>query len=397
MRALPFILAAVAALAAPAALAMEDGPDLPRLMALNLPVRTGAIELHYSLSAQAEATIYADALTGALAWYRAKTRWTGKLVMAVLNPGDWAKVASRIPYPSPYAEIATGLVMMPDRIDSHPGFDQWDLEPVGLNAALTFHEIGHVIASQIGIWSGNYWINELVANAFLAAYVRAERPDFAGLLKGVPPRFTDFGRYRALVDFDDIYYAMGALNYAWFQFKLAALADYLVSGQDFTDVIAALKREFPAAEDGTRETLAETFVRLERIKPGITNKARDILVDSTLTVIPTTACGPEPTGGSGHRVPLIIENRSNEPVAFNTVSDIEYALGIEMLRGNLDADADTGALVAELLGSEKYATRLSPGQRGILDGEPAGSQWYIVGGGCFITPDEPARFVWTGR
>ena len=162
------------------------------------------------------------------------------------------------------------------------------------------------------------------------------------------------------------------------------------------DVVAALRREFPATE-GTRETLAETFVRLERIKPGITNKARDILIDSTLTVIPTAACGPEPTGGSGHRVPLVIENRSNELVAFNTVSEIEYALGIEMLRGNLDADADTGALVAELLGSEKYATRLSPGQRGIRDGEPSGSQWHIVGGGCFTVPDEPARFVWTGR
>ncbi len=28
---------------------------------------------------------------------------------------------------------------------------------------------------------------------------------------------------------------------------------------------------------------------------------------------------------------------------------------------------------------------------------PAGNQWHIVGGGCFTVPDEPARFVWTGR
>ena len=396
MQALRWILAAVAALGAEAALAQREGPDLPRLMALDLPVRPGIVELHYSPSAAAEAKVYADALDRAVGWYRDKTGWTGHLVMAVLNADDWAKVAGHIPYPSPYSEIDTSLVVMPDRIETHPGFDQWDLEPDRLNAALTFHEVGHVIAGQIGIWSNNTWIDELVANAFLAAYVREERPEFAGLLNGVPPRFTDFGRYTALVDFDDIYYAMGALNYAWFQFKIAALADYLVSGRDFADVVAALRREFPAKES-TRQTLAETFVRLERIKPGITNKAHDILIDSTLTVIPTAACGPEPTGGSGHRVPLIIEDRSNEPVAFNTVSEIEYALGIEMLRGNLDADADTGALVAELLSSEKYATRLSPGQRGIRDGEPAGSQWYIVGGGCFTVPDEPARFVWTGR
>ena len=156
VRALRWILAAVAALGAEAALAQQEGPDLPRLMALDLPVRSGIVELHYSPAAQAEAIVYADALERAVGWYRDKTGWAGHLIMAVLNADDWAKVSGNIPYPSPYAETATGLVVMPDRIDSHPGFDQWDLEPVGLNAALTFHEIGHVIASQIGIWSDNY-------------------------------------------------------------------------------------------------------------------------------------------------------------------------------------------------------------------------------------------------
>ncbi len=396
MRALRWIVGAVAALGAHAAVAGDGQTDFAHLMALDLPVRSGAIELRYSPAAEAAANLYADALEHAVGWYRDKTGWTGHLVMAVLSEEDWAKVSQVIPYPSPHAEITTGLVVMPDRIDRHPGFDQWDLEPVGLNAALTFHEIGHVIASQTGIWSNNYWVNELVANAFLAAYVRAERPEFAGLLNGVPPRFTDFGRYTALVDFDDIYYAMGALNYAWFQFKIAALADDLVSGQDFADVVAALRREFRPAGGNTREPLAETFVRLERIRPGITGKARDMLIDSGLTVVPTHPCDPDPQE-AGVSVPFIIDNRAAEPVAFNTIPDIEFALGVELLRGNLPDGTDTGAMVAGLLASEKYATHLYPGQELAFDAQRIGRQWYIVGGDCFTVPDEPARFVWTGH
>ncbi len=395
-RALRWLAGAVAALGAQAALAAEEGSDLTRLMALDLPVRNGLIALHYSPSARAPAEIYADALERAVGWYRGKTGWTGHLVMAVLNADDWAKVSGAIPYPSPYSENASSLVVMPDRIDRHPGFDQWDLEPVALNAALTFHEIGHVIASQTGIWSNNTWVNELVANAFLAAYVRAERPAFAGLLNGVPPRFTDFGRYTALVDFDDIYYSMGALNYAWFQFKIAALADYLVSGQDFADVVAALRREFPPATGSAREPLLATFERLERIRPGITAKARDLLIDSTLTVVPTHPCDPDPKE-AGVSVPFIIDNRSPKPVAFNTIADIEFALGVELLRGDLPAEADIGTMAAGLLASEKYATRLDPGQQLAFDAQRIGRQWYIVGGDCFTVPAEPARFVWTGR
>ena len=286
MTALRWLIGAVAGLCVQCALAQDGRSDLDRLKALDLPERAGSIRLFYSPSADAEAAIYGQALEQAVAWYRDKTGWTGDVIMAVLNPEDWAKVSQAIPYPSPYADTPSGLVMMPDRIDSHPGFETWDLEPVGLNAALTFHEIGHVIAHQLGIWSGNYWINELVANAFLAAYVRAERPEYAKLLDGVPPRFTDFGRYTALTDFDDIYYAMGALNYAWFQFKIAALADYLVSGSDFAEVVGALKREFPIETADELQSSPRRSSGLKASSRGSPRRASDLLGESGLSSDP---------------------------------------------------------------------------------------------------------------
>lgn len=103
---------------------------------------------------------------------------------------------------------------MPDRIDSFPGFDKWDLDPIALNAALTLHEIGHNVAFQLGIVSGNPWVNELIANVFLAGYARAEEESFAVLLNGVPPRFAEAGVLTYLHELDVLYAAVGLENYA---------------------------------------------------------------------------------------------------------------------------------------------------------------------------------------
>lgn len=395
MGALRFVFVAILTFWAGLALAQDGKTDLSRLLERDLPVRTGSFDLYYSPSAKTEAEIYAKALEGAVAWYRGKTGWTGKLVMAVLNAEDWAAVSENIPYPSPYAENKTGLVMMPDRIDGHPGFDQWDLEPVGLNAALTFHEIGHVIASSMGLWSSNYWVNELVANAFLAAYVRAERPEFAGLLNGVPPRFTDFGTYTALIDFDDIYFAMGQLNYAWFQFKLAALADYLVSDQDFATVFAGLMREFP---DGAREhaaPLEDTLAQLETIKPGFTERAADILKPSALPLIARQPCGPDVQSNQAS-VPLVVENRSSEPIALVNIDWINFEIGILMLRDKIPPGTDMDALVQRMLMDEQYADVFQPGQRFAYSRVSRLTQWHIIGRDCFVVPDGPGRLVYTG-
>ncbi len=243
--------------------------NLKRVEELKLPKKEGALRLYYSPAAEDAAAAYAAELEAAVAWYRAQLGWSGPVTMAVLDKADFAKV-TRIPYPSPHTETRTGLIIMADRIDEHPGFDQWDLEPMGLNTAFTFHEIGHVIARDLAIWSPNAWINELVANVFLAAYVRAERPQYGGFQRGLPPRFDSAGRYRRLDDFDDLYFSMGQLNYLWFQFQIARIADYLVSDGDFRAVVEGLRREFPMVVGRRRESVKKTFERLERIRPEVT-------------------------------------------------------------------------------------------------------------------------------
>ena len=243
--------------------------NLSRLEQLGLPWKKGHLTLYSSHNAKDEATIYGAELTAALDWYREQLDWSGQVRMAVLDKVDYGRVTG-IPYPSPHAEYRTGLIIMADHIDEHPGFTEWDLEPIGLNTAFGFHEIGHVIAHDLGIWSPNAWVNELVANIFMAGYVRAKRPQLDGFQRGLPVRFATASHTRGIADFDKLYFAMGQLDYLWFQFQIARVADFLVSDQAFPGVVEILRHEFPIEEARGRESVGSTLSRLERIRPGVT-------------------------------------------------------------------------------------------------------------------------------
>ncbi len=213
----------------------------------------------------------APEIEAALVWYRARMGWAGYPRLAVLDRGDFAR-ATDLPYPTPHAETATGFIILADRVESHPGFELWDLDPAALNLAWALHEIGHVLARDLGIGSANAWIGELIANVVMAAYVRAERPALGGFQRGLPPRFAAPPRYARLAEFDQVYFAMGQANYLWFQFEIARLADFIVAGAEPAVILAGFQREFPLATR-RRETVSETFARLERIRPGITASA----------------------------------------------------------------------------------------------------------------------------
>ena len=243
--------------------------NLERLEALGLPTETGAVTLHYSPSAQRVATVYVTDISAGVAWYREHLAWTGPVTIAVLNEADFAKV-TRIPYPSPHMEPQTGLIIIANQIDAHPGFELWDLAAAPLNTAFALHEVGHLIARDLGIASTSSWINELIANVIMAGYVRAERPDLAGFQNGLPPRFADAGHYRRLAEFDALYFSMGQFNYLWFQFQIARIADYLAADTDFATLIAGLAREFPAAAPRRRLPPDAALERLERVRPGVT-------------------------------------------------------------------------------------------------------------------------------
>lgn len=272
------VVAAAVVLGAPAG-AQDAATDRDRLVALGLPVQDRPVPVHYSRWASDAASTYAHALNEAAAWYRAELGWDGPMTMAVLDAADYARVTT-IPYPVPYAERDTGLVVMPDDISSFPGFDAWGIEAVALNANLTFHEIGHIIAWQTGVWSGSYWVNELVADVFLAAYLRANKPDDRTLLEGVPPAFADAGVITSLSELDRLYAGVGLANYAWFQFRLAAMADHMVADGDFAALIDALRVAFPKDEYVAGAPAPSTEValaRLEAISPGVAAMARDMV------------------------------------------------------------------------------------------------------------------------
>lgn len=245
--------------------------DRVGLLGLDAYVSAGMV-LSYSDGAEEEAHFYATEVESAISWYRETLGWTGSITMAVLNERDYSLTTS-LPYPTPHTETATGFIIVAERIETHPGFELWDLEARAVNAAWAFHEIGHVIASDLGIGSANLWINELIANVVMAGYIRAERPMLVGYQSGMPPRFVDANRFETLAEFDQLYFAMGQLDYLWFHFHIARIADYLVSGPGLVAAVEGLRREFPAERGRARESIAETFGRLEQIRSGVTNIA----------------------------------------------------------------------------------------------------------------------------
>lgn len=233
--------------------------------------------LSYSDGAESEARHLADEVEAAIAWYQEVLGWDGAIAMAVLDEADYQRVTT-LPYPTPHTEGVTGYIVVADHVESHPGFELWDLDGRVVNTAWTFHEIGHVIARDLGIGSANLWINELIANVIMAGYIREERPTLISYQSGMPPRFADANRFSTLEEFDRLYFAMGQLDYLWFHFHIAAIADFLVAGPGgLVAAVDGLKQQFPADAGRGREPVAETLLRLEAIRPSVADQAAPLV------------------------------------------------------------------------------------------------------------------------
>ncbi len=275
------------------------------------------VRVYHSASALAPARTYGAAVAAALAWYRAQLGWDGVVAVVVLDAADWQAMVS-LPYPVPHAERRWNVVVMPDSVEQFPGFADWDLDAALLNETLTFHEVGHLISPALGLAAGNHWIDELSANLFLAAYVRAERPDLAPILAGVPPRFANPGPFDQLFDLDSFYAGGGLENYAWFQFRLAALADRIVQGRPFAEVVQALRQAFDGAD--RRLTVAATLARIEQVAPGSTALVADMGGDGILPALTPAACpGRLPTVGRDSLV--FLDNRGTAPLRYRAYLD----------------------------------------------------------------------------
>lgn len=121
---LVLLLSIVAAPAAAQPLATNAG----RVTLLGLDRILGdGMSLFYSRGAETEAGFYATEVEAAVRWYRETLGWAGSVAMAALSEADYRRTTA-IPYPSPHAEIATGFIIIADHVESHPGFDLWDID-----------------------------------------------------------------------------------------------------------------------------------------------------------------------------------------------------------------------------------------------------------------------------
>lgn len=394
LRRLAAIVVAAAVFVSAPGMAQDDHAlTYHSLRASDLPYREEPFPVWHSPSAEREADAFVATMADAVAWYRAETNWDGQLKLAVLNAGDYARYAGQ-PYPVPYAEVATGLVVMPDSIAAFPGFDAWGLEDRALNTSLTFHEIGHAIARDIGLWSNSFWVDELVANVFLAGYLRAARPDDRSLLQGVPPAFREAARTTRLTDLDDLYAGVGLDNYAWFQFRLAAIADHMVEGRDFGALVEGLRAAFPISETAVgmvMPTPEESLRRLEAIAPGTTALAVDML--GRLPSLETVACGAD-DGATEAAGVVLFENASGEIVRIDTRDGAEFAVRLEAFGHDIDG-AEIARLTEAALATGAHGVAIPPAHRYVLRQQTAGTQLYIAGGDCLIVPEGAAAFTLT--
>lgn len=359
-------------------------------------IETDALRLYHSEGVEAEARRLAQVMSAAVSWYRARLDWDQPLAVAVLGREDWEAMA-RIPYPVPFAEMFWDVVVMPDSIVGFPGFARWGFDPRALNEALTFHEIGHVMANRLGIRSGNHFVEELIANIFLAAYVRAERPDLAFILAGVPAGFDRNDAYRSLIDLDDLYAGVGLMNYAWFQFRLAVLADFMVANAPLEEIIVGLREAFPAEAWHRRETIPASLARLEVVVPGVSSLVADIIGDGMLPRVVPGVCA-EPVEISGDANTLFVENRGTEAFLYRIPALLRDAIEIQLRidgmlseigEDELQARAETA--FAEAMDGIDSFEALPPGQ--ITRHELAPGTLVETRTACVTMPDLDVRLV----
>jgi hypothetical protein len=199
---------------------------------------------------------------------------------------------------------------LPARMEDFPGFAEMEVDADILAETISFHEMGHLFAARAGIRSGNSWINELVANIFAQAYIRARQPGLKAYLPS-PHRDIPTPRYTSLADLDYLSDAVSFSNYAWFQFQLNRLAFEVAQKRDLRQAVERLKIAFPAAKS---EYLPgqEAILRMETVAAGFVETLGPLSKPATIARVGESVCGnTEP--GEGAATYLVIDNgRSSE-------------------------------------------------------------------------------------
>lgn len=294
--------------------AQETESRLTQLRKLNLPQLPGSVPTIYVPAAKQRALEYQRSLEAAHAWFEQQLGVRVPIFLAVLDQETYPKLQD-FAWPLPYSDPDTlnpNLIVFPDRIEELSGPEPQLKTP---GEYIAYHEDGHEFAYALGINSGNNFVNELVANVFMAAYIDAKRPDLRFVFKGPPT--SEHPRYTSLADLDFVYAdGVGFQNYVWFQWQLQRVADYLVTKQAFSVVIGNLRTEFPAAAQ-KQETLDKIVARLDRIRPGVSGMLGSLAGPTTLPPLHPAPCTKPPAVKARPSV-VAVRNETGYPLVLAT-------------------------------------------------------------------------------
>ena len=248
--------------------------------------------------------------------------------LAVADRDTWEKLQPAGPRNPPYfmpnsqarkslAGNIEGVVILPARIEDFPGFGLMKVAPDLLAEAISFHEAGHIFAYAVGIESRNPFVHELIANFFMAGYIRGGHPEYAFMTSGMATRLGT-QRYSSQPDLDYLYAdGVGSANYAWFQFRLNDVAKFVLGEQNFATVIEKLKASFPAAATQPAH-VDEILARLEKIRPGVTGVFSDLAGPSILPRVAPSACTETQSAGTDSI--LVVRNDTSAEFVAGTES-----------------------------------------------------------------------------
>ena len=284
----------------------EAAGRLQRVLALKDPMIAGEIPTYYSPGSEQHARDLQRFMTGERVFAKRELRVDVPLSLAVLDPAQWQRVETQIPFPMPSVDGRPSVALLPADWAAAPGFfpKQSDIDPAVVKAVeargvswdeathramdLTGgHELGHTVEHVYGIDPGTNWLNEFLANYVMVAYLQRDRRDLLWLIPVLQSlcHLDQPEPYVSLDDFESRYTQIldtDASNYAWYQgqFTEQVLRVYARQGVDF---LRKVREAFPAGDVRPEPDNAETLRCLEKISPGFIAWARAMDAKPKLT------------------------------------------------------------------------------------------------------------------
>jgi hypothetical protein len=276
-------------------------PAYLRLLRLGLPYLSGSTPVHHSNGAGSRARDLQSLVDRGRSHLTTSLGVRPDVRLAVLNPADWEREGSGLPYGLPWYDgeqpsvvymgsergVAEDIAMgfegflsaeTKERIIG-TGFGGYEASVDRFVDSLALHEVGHAFLLSKKLPTEPLWLNELLASYLAYATLQALEPKLAELYdamhdayaEGPPPSFV------SLKDFEQHYTDMEPSNYGWFQgmFQKVNESVFKEKGMGFVNELLAA---FPPSANGSPERVStdEALLRLQRLHPAFAALAGDM-------------------------------------------------------------------------------------------------------------------------